>query len=37
VDKKSLFKTAPLINEHFSLDFDLEGEELEVRDGEKNR
>jgi len=31
VDKKSLFKTAPLINEYFSLDFDLDGEELEVK------
>ena len=31
VDKKSLFKTALLINEYFSLDFDLKGEELEVK------
>jgi uncharacterized protein YydD (DUF2326 family) len=31
VDKKSFFKTEILIKEFFSLDFDLQGEELEVR------
>lgn len=31
VDKKSLFKTDPLINEYFSLNFDLKGKELEVK------
>ncbi len=30
VDKKSLFKTQTLINESFRLDFDLQGEALEV-------
>ncbi len=31
MDKKSLFKTKTLIDETFSLDFDLQGEELGVK------